>query len=114
MIPVRKKRFSCYTAPACPVEASLELFGGKWKGMILFHLLDGTLRYNELKRLLGNVTQKMLTRQLRELEDVGLITREVYAEIPPKVEYTLTERGYSLRHIMLSLKEWGELYMKEN
>lgn len=96
-------------APAgCPVEATLNVIGGKWKGIVLFHLLvDGTLRFNELKRKTGEVTQRMLTKQLRELETDGLIFRHVYAEVPPKVEYGLTEKGESLRPILLALKEWG-------
>ncbi|QBJ63699.1 helix-turn-helix domain-containing protein [Pseudoalteromonas sp. DL-6] len=107
---MKEPRFDCYSSIGCPVEASLELFGGKWKGMILYHLLDGTLRFNELQRQVGNVTQRMLTKQLRELEASGLIHREVYAEVPPKVEYSLTDIGETLRPILMSLKTWGEYY----
>ncbi|HAS6207346.1 TPA: transcriptional regulator [Vibrio vulnificus] len=107
---MKEPRFDCYSGMGCPVEASLELFGGKWKGMILYHLLDGTLRFNELQRQVGNVTQRMLTKQLRELEANGLIHREVYAEVPPKVEYSLTDVGETLRPILMSLKTWGEHY----
>ena len=92
----------------CPVEATLNVIGGKWKGIALYHLLvDGTLRFNELKRRVGNVTQRMLTKQLRELEEDGLINRHVYAEVPPKVEYSLTEKGKTLSPILIALREWG-------
>ncbi len=102
---MRHERYDC--SRGCPVEAALELFGGKWKGIALFHLLDGTLRFNELKRKVGTVTQRMLTKQLRELEENGLISRKVYAEVPPRVEYRLTEKGNSLRPILLALEKWG-------
>ncbi|MEM7477184.1 MAG: helix-turn-helix domain-containing protein [Planctomycetota bacterium] len=94
--------------PACPVEATLELIGGKWKGIVLYYLLDGKLRFSELKRQIGCVTQRMLTKQLRELEESGLVNRTVYAEVPPKVEYELTAAGESLEPILLALKQWGE------
>ena len=102
---MRHERYDC--SRGCPVEAALELFGGKWKGIALYHLLDGTLRFNELKRKVGSVTQRMLTKQLRELEEDGLISRKVYAEVPPRVEYRLTEKGKSLRPILLALEKWG-------
>ena len=105
---MRHERYNC--SQGCPVEAALELFGGKWKGIALYHLLDGTKRFNELKRKVGNVTQRMLTKQLRELEEDGLISRRVYAEVPPKVEYRLTEKGKSLRPILLALRKWGARY----
>lgn len=105
---MRFNRYDC--SQGCPVEASLEMFGGKWKGIALYHLLDGTKRFNELKRKVGNVTQRMLTKQLRELEEDGLISRRVYAEVPPKVEYRLTEKGKSLRPILLALEKWGARY----
>ncbi|QDV62089.1 winged helix-turn-helix transcriptional regulator [Crateriforma conspicua] len=105
-----KSRHSSYVLPACPVEATLELIGGKWKGIVLFYLLDGRLRFSELKRKIGCVTQRMLTKQLRELEDVGLINRIVYAEVPPRVEYELTEEGKSLEPILYALKAWGEAH----
>lgn len=105
-----KNRHIGYQRPACPVEATLELIGGKWKGIILFHLLDGRVRFSELKRLIGCVTQRMLTKQLRELEACGLVRRTVYAEVPPRVEYELTKEGQSLEAILKSLKEWGDAY----
>lgn len=105
-----KARHINYELPACPVEATLELIGGKWKGIILFYLLDGRLRFSELKRQIGCVTQRMLTKQLRELEASGLVNRIVYAEVPPKVEYELTKEGKSLKPILNSLKKWGEAH----
>ncbi|WP_028108347.1 winged helix-turn-helix transcriptional regulator [Ferrimonas futtsuensis] len=105
---VKRTRYSSYQGKGCPVEATLELFSGKGKGMILYHLLDGTLRFNELKRRVGCITQRMLTKQLRELESYGLVDRKVYPEVPPKVEYSLTDTGRSLEPILLSLKHWGE------
>ncbi|MEM9365065.1 MAG: helix-turn-helix domain-containing protein [Planctomycetota bacterium] len=101
-------RHTRYDLPACPVEATLELIGGKWKGIILYYLLDGRMRFGELKRQIGCVTQRMLTKQLRELECGGLVKRIVYAEVPPRVEYELTEEGKSLEPILVLLKQWGE------
>ncbi len=109
----RMPRHGSYSKPACPVEATLELIGGKWKGIILYHLLEGTFRFSELKRKVGCVTQRMLTKQLRDLEDCGLVKRTVYAEVPPKVEYELTQVGKSLQPILILLKEWGESYAME-
>ncbi|WP_141433220.1 helix-turn-helix domain-containing protein [Bacillus sp. 03113] len=97
---------------SCPVEATLDVIGGKWKGVILFHLLDGTKRFNELRRLLPGITQRMLTLQLRELENDGIVYREVYKEVPPKVEYSLTEFGCTLTPIILKMREWGIEYSK--
>ncbi|WP_240231903.1 winged helix-turn-helix transcriptional regulator [Devosia lacusdianchii] len=94
-------------ADACPVEGVLDLIDGKWKGVVLYRLLSGTLRFNELRRRIPNVTQRMLTNQLRELEADGLILRVVYPEVPPKVEYSLTERGRSLEPVLVALKTWG-------
>ena len=98
---------------SCPVEAMVEVIGGKWKGVILYHLLDGTKRFNELKRLKPNITQRMLTLQLRELQADGIIHREVYREVPPKVEYSLTELGESLRPMILLMMEWATHNMEK-
>ena len=101
-------RHENYESPGCPVEATLELIGGKWKGVILYYLLDGRLRFSQLKRKIGCVTQRMLTKQLRELEEYGLVERTVYPEVPPRVEYELTPTGKTLRPIVMALKRWGE------
>ena len=100
-------------AHACPIETTLDVLGGKWKGMVLHRLLHGTLRFNELRRLLPHVTQRMLTRQLRELERDGVIGRKVYAEVPPRVEYSLTPFGLSLEPILLMMEEWGHRYQHQ-
>ena len=96
--------------PACPVETTLNLIGDKWKVLILRDLLPGTKRFGELKKSIGNVSQKVLTAQLRAMEESGLLTRKVYAEVPPRVEYTLTELGYSLKPILDAMRNWGEEY----
>ena len=100
------KSYDC--AAGCPVEATLDLIDGKWKAVILYHLLGDTIRFNELGRRLSRITQRMLTRQLRELEAAGLIHREVYAEVPPRVEYSLTALGRSLEPVIRSLWTWGQ------
>ena len=92
----------------CGVALTLDVIGGKWKGVILWHLLQKTLRFSQLQRRITDVTQKMLTQQLRELERDGLVHRQVYAEVPPRVEYSLTERGESLREMLVFMREWGE------
>lgn len=99
--------------PICPVETTLTLIGDKWKVLILRDLLPGTKRFGELKKSIGSVSQKVLTAQLRDMEESGLLTRKVYAEVPPRVEYTLTELGYSLKPILDAMYSWGESY-KQN
>ena len=96
--------------PACPVETTLTLIGDKWKVLILRDLMPGTKRFGELKKSIGAVSQKVLTAQLRAMEESGLVHREVYAEVPPRVEYSLTEFGKSLKPILDSLWAWGETY----
>lgn len=96
--------------PACPVETTLTLIGDKWKVLILRDLMPGTKRFGELKKSVGNVSQKVLTAQLRAMEESGLVHREVYAEVPPRVEYSLTELGQSLKPILDSMWTWGEGY----
>ncbi len=92
----------------CSVERALNLIDGKWKIVVLYKLLRGTLRFNELRRLIPSVTQRMLTHQLRELEADGLIVRTVYAQVPPRVEYSLSARGRSLEPVLMAMKEWGD------
>lgn len=100
--------------PACPVETTLTLIGDKWKVLILRDLLPGTKRFGELKKSIGSVSQKVLTAQLRDMEESGLVNRQVYAEVPPRVEYSLTELGQSLKPILDSMKNWGEEYKAKN
>ncbi|BCG57784.1 winged helix-turn-helix transcriptional regulator [Paenibacillus sp. URB8-2] len=95
---------------SCPVETTLDVIGGKWKGIILYQLIGGTKRFNEFRRLNPGITQFMLTLQLRELERDGIVHREVYKEVPPKVEYSLTDFGRTLEPIIVSMKAWGESY----
>ncbi|MBY4603100.1 MULTISPECIES: transcriptional regulator HypR [Bacillus] len=92
----------------CPVEFTLDVIGGKWKGILFYHMIDGKKRFNEFRRICPNITQRMLTLQLRELEADGIVHREVYHQVPPKVEYSLTEFGRTLEPIVLQMKEWGE------
>ncbi|MEA5008167.1 winged helix-turn-helix transcriptional regulator [Clostridium tyrobutyricum] len=99
--------------PACPVEMTLQLIGNRWKVLIIRDLLEGTKRFGELKKSVGSITQKVLTQNLREMEGSGLLVRKVYAEVPPRVEYTLTETGYSLKPILDSMVKWGTSY-KDN
>ena len=100
--------------PAWPVETTLMLIGDKWKVLILRDLMEGTKRFGELKKSIGTVSQKVLTAQLRDMEDKGPLTRKVYAEVPPRVEYTLTETGYSLKQILDSMVAWGTDYQRRN
>lgn len=96
--------------PVCPVETTLTLIGDKWKVLILRDLLTGTKRFGELKKSIGNVSQKVLAAQLRAMEESGLLTRRGYAEVPPRVEYTLTDLGESLKPILDAMWNWGEEY----
>ncbi len=100
--------------PACPVETTLTLISDKWKVLILRDLMPGTKRFGELKKSIGKVSQKVLTAQLREMEDSGLLTRTVYAEVPPRVEYSLTELGRSLKSVLDAMWNWGEAYKAKN
>ena len=99
--------------PACPVETTLMLISDRWKVLIIRDLLDGVKRFGELKKFIGSVSQKVLTANLRSMEESGLLTRKVYAEVPQKVEYTLTETGYSLRLVLDAMTEWGTEYKKK-
>ena len=101
------------TKDNCPVEATLELIGGKYKALILWHLAEGKLRFNELRKAITSATPKMLTQQLRELEAQQLIHREVFPVIPPKVEYSLTETGRSLMPILVAMRDWGAGYLRK-
>ena len=98
------------TLPACPVETTLTLISDKWKVLILRDLMPGTKRFGELKKSVGNVSQKVLTSQLREMEQSGLLIRTVYPEVPPRVEYTLTDLGRSLKPFLDAMQSWGEAY----
>lgn len=97
-----------FTEQSCPVTRAVRVIGGKWKLFIVYHLMDGTCRFGELRRRIPGITQQMLTAQLRELEADGIIQRKVYAEVPPKVEYSLTSVGQGLRTVTRHLAEWGE------
>jgi len=96
-----------------PVEVTLSIIGGKWKPLIVFYLLGGTKRFSELRRLLPQATQQMLTMQLRELEQAGILHRHVYAQVPPKVEYSLTELGRSIEPVLRQMCSWGEWYSEQ-
>jgi DNA-binding HxlR family transcriptional regulator len=98
------------TRTRCSVESVISMIGGRWKCVVLFHLLRGTRRFGELRRALPNVTQRVLTLSLRELEEDGLVQRTVYAEVPPRVEYALTPWGRSLEPILIAMREWGDRY----
>lgn len=108
---MRKQRHDIDRLYNCPVEAALDLFGGKWKGVILFHLSYGTKRFGELSKLLTKISPRVLTKQLRDLEDDGLVHRKVFAQVPPKVEYSLTEQGQTLTPILVSLQDWGNSHV---
>ena len=96
--------------PGCPVETTLMLISDRWKVLIIRDLLEGTKRFGELKKSVGNISQKVLTTNLRSMEEAGLLTRKVYAEVPPRVEYTLTETGYSLKSVLDAMVKWGTEY----
>lgn len=98
---------------ACPVETALALIGDKWKVLILRDLMEGTRRFSELKRSIGTVSQKVLTAQLRDMESKGLVSRKVYAEVPPRVEYSLTPLGRSLSPVLDALRSWGSAYQQK-
>lgn len=100
--------------PACPVETTLMLISDKWKVLILRDLMTGTKRFGELKKSIGSVSQKVLTANLRAMEDSGLLTREVFAQVPPRVEYTLTQTGYSLKPILDAMVAWGTAYQQKH
>lgn len=100
--------------PGCSMEAALHILGGKWKGVILYHLFkDGTLRFSELQRFMTSINQRLLTKQLRELEEDGLIVRQVYPVVPPKVEYSLSEEGRELNKLVLDLSLWGRKWLEK-
>jgi DNA-binding HxlR family transcriptional regulator len=106
----RKSGYGPACEDGCPVEFTLDVIGGKWKGVLLYHLIDSTRRFNEFRKLSPGITQRMLTLQLRELEEDGIVHREIYRQVPPKVEYSLTEFGRTLVPIILLMKQWGEAY----
>ena len=106
-------RFATYDcSDGCPVEGALEQISGKWKGLIIYHLMDATLRFNELSRRVGNVTQRSLTKQLRELEADGIVRRHVHAVVPPRVDYSLTDKGRALEPAIQALRAWGMVHPK--
>jgi DNA-binding HxlR family transcriptional regulator len=109
-----KARFAAYDcSPGCPVEGALEQISGKWKGLVVYHLMDGPLRFSELRRRTSNVTQRSLTKQLRELEADGILHRKVFAVVPPRVDYSLTPKGEKLREIVMALHAWGTAHPRQ-
>lgn len=110
MVTAKKKLANCKYN--CPVEATMEAIGGKWKLLIIHHLLEGTKRFNELQKLIPAVTQRMLTSKLRELERDGIVHRKVYAEVPPKVEYSMTEFGQTVEPMLWVMHDWGKAFME--
>jgi len=97
----------------CPVETALNIIGGKWKGVLIFHLISGKKRFNELHRLTTHITHRMLTLQLRDLEKDGIVKRTIYAEVPPRVEYELTEFGLSIQPVIAAIYDWGKDYQEK-
>ena len=104
----------CDWKTGCAVEATLAVVGGRWKPVLLFHLLEGRKRFSDLCRVVPNATQRMITLQLRELEADGIVNRHVFAQVPPRVEYELTELGASLEPLLLQMRDWGERFKAEN
>ena len=100
--------------PFCPVATTVDLIGNKWKLLIMRELLTGTKRFNEIHRLVGGISQKVLTENLRKMESDGIVKREVFPEVPPRVEYSLTDLGDSLRPVINSMSDWGTDYIKNN
>lgn len=100
--------------PNCPVETTLSVIGTKWMVLIIRELLNGTMRFGEIQKALDGISQKVLTTNLRKMEKEGLLNRKVYPEVPPRVEYTLTDLGYSLKPVLDAMKDWGEYYKKIN
>lgn len=99
--------------PECPVEITLMLISDRWKVLIIRDLMGGTKRFGELKKSIGAISQKVLTSNLRAMEECGLVNRKIYAEVPPRVEYTLTDTGYSLQPILEEMKQWGNRYREQ-
>jgi len=106
---MKARNYDCHAG--CPVEAVLDLIGGRWKGMVLYNLMEGPVRFNELRRRIPGATQRVLTRQLRELEKAGLVARLVTPSVPPRVDYELTELGRSLAPVIAALRDWGADYL---
>lgn len=102
------------TEQNCPVDTTIDMIGGKYKSLILWHLIDNTLRFGELRKLIPQATPKMLTQQLRELEDDNLVVRTIYPVVPPKVEYRLSDLGRSIKPILVAMYDWGAEYLKQN
>lgn len=102
------------TSYHCAVEATVDVAGGKWKPVIIYHLLSGTKRFGELKKTVGDVSQRSLTMQLRQLELDGVVERQVFAEVPPRVEYSLTAFGQTLAPVLKAMKEWGDTFVERN
>ncbi len=108
---VKEKTTLAESRYSCPVEATMDVIGGKWKLLIIHHLLEGTKRFNELQKAIPAVTQRMLTSKLRELERDGIVHRKVYAEVPPKVEYSMTEFGRTVEPMLWVMHDWGKTFM---
>ena len=111
---VKSKKNSQESRYHCPVEATMDVIGGKWKLLIIHHLLEGTKRFNELQKAIPAVTQRMLTSKLRELERDGIVHRKVYAEVPPKVEYSMTEFGRTVEPMLWVMRDWGKIFMERS